>query len=138
MKILLEDIMLNYNATAKGLLKSRNYFAHHTISSPGIAHPIESVFEESYEVRAACRSFNLLKDGGMRKIARAFTKRMMIYQGVHIPDMYDMGYGYDIDESGIVNCSCVADNASTANAMLETVRYFPDLPCRKPKKCCPA
>ena len=120
--------MLNYDVVAKGLMKSRNYWAHHTISSPGMAHPIESVFEESYEVRAACRTYGLLNDGGQRKIARAFTKRMRVYQGIHIPDMYDMGYGYDLNNEGVVNCSCVADNASTANAMLETVRFFPDLP----------
>jgi hypothetical protein len=53
---------------------------------------------------------------------------MMEYQGVHWPDMFDMGYGYGLDDKGMVNCSCVADNASTADGMLEGVRYFPSLP----------
>ena len=98
----MEASVLSHHVIAKGLLKSRNYFAHHTISSPGMAHPFEAVFEESYEVRAACRSYDLLFDGNQRKIARAFTNRMIRWQGIHVPEMYDMGYGYDLDQHGSV------------------------------------
>src|ERR1019366_7845769 len=52
----------------------------------------------------------------------------MEYQGVNWPEMFDMGYGYNRDAQGMVNCSCVADNASTANGMLEVVCSFPHLP----------
>ena len=34
----------------------------------------------------------------------------------------------NMDEKGMVNCSCVADNASSANGMLEGVLCFPHLP----------
>ena len=119
---------LNPNVVARGLVKHWNYFSHHIIASPGMAHPMQACFEESYVVMGAARTMGLLDDARMTAICRRFNDRMMEYQGVHWPDMLDMGYGYIRDENGMVNCSCVADNASSANAMLEVVRCFPHLP----------
>ncbi|MBP6507742.1 MAG: hypothetical protein KA257_09270 [Opitutaceae bacterium] len=119
---------LNPTVVARGLVKHWNYFSHHIIASPGMAHPMQACFEEAYVVMGAARTMPLLDDARMTTIGRAFNSRMMKFQGVHHPDMFDMGYGYEFDEKGLVNCSCVADNASTANGMLEVVRVFPHLP----------
>lgn len=121
-------MQLNPTVVARGLIKHWNYFSHHIIASPGMAHPMQACFEEAYVVMGAARTMDLLDDARMTAIARRFNNRMMQYQGVHYPDMFDMGYGYNLDEKGVVNCSCVADNASTANGMLEGVRRFPHLP----------
>ena len=93
-----------------------------------MAHPMQACFEESYVVMGAARTMALLDDARMTAICRRFNDRMMQYQGVHHPDMFDMGYGYDLNADGQVNCSCVADNASTANGMLAGVKQFPHLP----------
>ena len=119
---------LNPTVVARGLIKHWNYFSHHIIASPGMAHPMQACFEESYVVTGAARTMSLLDDARMTAICRRFTNRMMQYQGVHHPDMFDMGYGYDLNADGLVNCSCVADNASTANGMLASVKQFPHLP----------
>jgi len=124
-------MQLDPNVTARGLVKLWNYFSHHIIASPGMAHPMQACFEESYVVSGAARAMDLLEDARMTAICRRFNKRQMQYQGVHWPDMYDMGYGYNTDAKGMVNCSCVADNASTANGILEGVRCFPHLPENK-------
>jgi hypothetical protein len=125
---LVNVMKLNPVVVARGLVKHWNYFSHHIIASPGMAHPMQACFEESYVATGAARTMALLNDARMTAVCRRFNSRMMEYQGVHWPDMYDMGYGYNFDAEGIVNCSCVADNASTANGMLEGVRYFPHLP----------
>ena len=114
-------MQLDPNVTARGLVKLWNYFSHHIIASPGMAHPMQACFEESYVVIGAARTMDLMGDARMTAICRRFNKRMMQYQGVHYPDMYDMGYGYNLDAKGMVNCSCVADNSSTANGMLATL-----------------
>lgn len=119
---------LDPNVIARGLVKHWNYFSHHIIASPGMAHPMQACFEEAYVVMGAARTMALLDDARMTAICRRFTGRMMEYQGVHWPDMFDMGYGYNRNAEGVPLCSCVADNASTANGMLEAVRYFPHLP----------
>ncbi|MBI3987864.1 MAG: hypothetical protein HY343_13145 [Lentisphaerae bacterium] len=119
---------LNPTVTARGLVKLWNYFSHHFIASPGMAHPMPSCFSEAYAVMGAARTMDLLDDAHQTAICRRFNVRMMQFQGVHWPDMFDMGYGYDRDAQGVVNCSCVADNASTANGMLTTVSRFPHLP----------
>lgn len=119
---------LNPTVVARGLIKHWNYFSHHIIASPGMAHPMQACFEESYVVTGAARTMALLDDARMTAICRRFNNRMMEYQGVHHPDMFDMGYGYDLNAEGLVNCSCVADNASTANGMLAGVKQFPHLP----------
>lgn len=119
---------LNPTVVARGLVKHWNYFSHHIIASPGMAHPMQACFEEAYVVMGAARTMPLLDDARMTAISRRFNGRMMKFQGVHHPDMFDMGYGYEFDKNGLVNCSCVADNASTANGMLEGVRQFPHLP----------
>jgi hypothetical protein len=93
-----------------------------------MAHPMQACFEEAYVVMGAARTMDLLGDARMTAVCRRFNARMMQYQGMHWPEMFDMGYGYDRDAKGMVNCSCVADNASTANGMLEAVRVFPHLP----------
>ncbi len=121
-------MQLDPTLTARGLVKLWNYFSHHIIASPGMAHPMQACFEESYVVIGASRTMDLLGDARMTAICRRYNKRMMQYQGVNYPDMLDMGYGYDRDANGMVNCSCVADNASTANGMLEAVHRFPHLP----------
>lgn len=121
-------MQLDPHVTARGLVKFWNYFSHHIIASPSMAHPMQACFEEAYVAMGAARTTGLLNDARMAAISRTFNKRMMEFQGVHWPDMFDMGYGYDRDASGMVNCSCVADNASTANGMLEGVRVFPHLP----------
>ena len=121
-------MQLNPTVVARGLIKHWNYFSHHIIASHGMAHPMQACFEEAYVVMGASRTMPLLDDARMTAIARRFNGRMMEYQGVHYPDMLDMGYGYNMDEKGMVNCSCVADNASSANGMLEGVRCFPHLP----------
>lgn len=122
---------LNSTVVARGLIKHWNYFSHHIIASPGMAHPMQACFEEAYVVMGAARTMALLDDARMTAICRRFNGRQMKYQSVHWPDMFDMGYGYDRDAKGMVNCSCVADNASTANGMLEGVRVFPHLPENK-------
>ena len=119
---------LNAAVVARGLVKHWNYFSHHIIASPGMAHPMQACFEEAYVVMGAARTMALLDDARMTAICRRFNGRMMEYQGVHWPDMLDMGYGYNRNAEGVVNCSCVADNASSANGMLESVRMFPHLP----------
>jgi hypothetical protein len=119
---------LNAAVVARGLVKHWNYFSHHIIASPGMAHPMQACFEEAYVVMGAARTMALLDDARMTAICRRFNGRMMEYQGVHWPDMLDMGYGYNRNAEGVVNCSCVADNASSANGMLEVVRQFPHLP----------
>lgn len=119
---------LDFNVTARGLVKHWNYFSHHIIASPGAAHPMQACFEEAYVVMAAARTMPLLDDARMTAICRRFNERQMRYQGVHWPEMYDMGYGYNRDEHGVPNCSCVADCSSTANGMLEGVLRFPHLP----------
>jgi len=119
---------LHPTVVARGLVRHWNYFSHHIIASPGMAHPMQACFEEAYVVMGAARAMDLLGDARMTAICRRFNDRMMKFQGVHWPEMYDMGYGYNRDAKGMVNCSCVADNASTANGMLEAVRYFPHLP----------
>lgn len=121
-------MQLNPDIIARGLVRHWNYFSHHIIASPGMAHPMQACFEEAYVVMGAARTMPLLDDARMTAIVRRFNGRMMEYQGVHHPDMFDMGYGYNFDDKGMVNCSCVADNASTANGMLEGVRCFPHLP----------
>ena len=121
-------MQLDPTITARGLVRLWNYFSHHIIASPGMAHPMQACFEESYVVIGAARTMDLLGDARMTAVCRRFNKRMMQYQGVHYPDMLDMGYGYNRDAKGMVNCSCVADNASSANGMLEGVRRFPHLP----------
>ncbi|MCW5549174.1 MAG: hypothetical protein KIT44_09445 [Opitutaceae bacterium] len=121
-------MQLDPNVTARGLVKLWNYFSHHIIASPGMAHPMQACFEEAYVVMGAARTMDLMGDARMTAICRRFNARMMEFQGVHYPDMFDMGYGYNRDAKGMVNCSCVADNASTANGMLEGVRHFPHLP----------
>ena len=118
---------LNPTVVARGLIKHWNYFSHHIIASPGMAHPMQACFEESYVVTCAARTMPLLDDARMTAICRRFNDRMMEYQGIHHPDMLDMGYGYKFNEDGLVHCSCVADNASTANGMLAGVRQFPHL-----------
>jgi len=124
-------MQLDPNVTARGLVKLWNYFSHHIIASPGAAHPMQACFEESYVVIGAARTMDLLGDARMTAVCRRFNQRMMDYQGCHWPDMFDMGYGYRRDAQGVVACSCVADNASTANGMLEGVRVFPHLPENK-------
>jgi hypothetical protein len=119
---------LNAAVVARGLVKHWNYFSHHIIASPGMAHPMQACFEEAYVVMGAARTMALLDDARMTAICRRFNSRMMEFQGVHWPDMLDMGYGYNRNAEGVVNCSCVADNASSANGMLEGVRMFPHLP----------
>ena len=119
---------LNPTVVARGLVRHWNYFSHHIIASPGMAHPMQACFEESYVVLGAARAMDLMGDARMTAICRRYNARMMEYQGVNWPEMFDMGYGYDRDASGMVNCSCVADNASTANGMLGAVRAFPHLP----------
>ena len=121
-------MQLDPNVTALGLIKLWNYFSHHIIASPGAAHPMRACYEESYAVIGAARMMDLLGDARMTAICRRFNKRMMEYQGVHYSDMFDMGYGYRRDAQGVVACSCVADNAATANGMLEGVARFPHLP----------
>lgn len=119
---------LNPTVTARGLVKLWHYFSHHSVASPGMAHPLPSCFAESYVVKGAARTMDLMGDARQTEICRRFNVRMMAFQGVHWPDMFDMGYGYNRDAKGMVNCSCVADNASTANGMLEVIGHFPHLP----------
>lgn len=121
-------MQLNLDVVARGLVRHWNYFSHHIIASPGMAHPMQACFEEAYVVMGAARTMPLLDDARMTAMVRRFHGRMMEYQGVHYPDMFDMGYGYQRNADNIPLCSCVADNASTANGLLEGVRCFPHLP----------
>ena len=122
-------MQLDTTIVARGLIKHWNYFSHHIIAqTDGMAHPMQALFEESYVVMGAAHTMDLLSDARMTGICRRFNHRMMEFQGVHHPAMFDMGYGYKFDDQWMVDCSCVADNASTANGMLESVRMFPHLP----------
>jgi hypothetical protein len=122
-------MQLDPDVTARGLVRHWNYFSHHIIAqTDGMAHPMQALFEEAYVVMGAAHAMDLLADARMTNIGRRFSRRMLQFQGVHWPDMFDMGYGYNRDAKGVVSCSCVADNASTANGLLESVRVFPHLP----------
>lgn len=121
-------MQLNADIVARGLVRHWNYFSHHIIASPGMAHPMQACFQEAYVVMGAARTMPLLDDARMTAIVRRYLNRMMEYQGVHYSDMFDMGYGYQRNAENVPLCSCVADNASTANGMLEGVRCFPHLP----------
>ncbi|MFM1851481.1 MAG: hypothetical protein RIS54_1165 [Verrucomicrobiota bacterium] len=121
-------MQLQPDIIARGLVRHWNYFSHHIIASPGMAHPMQACFEEAYVVMGAARTMPLLDDARMTAIVRRFHDRMMDYQGVAYPDMFDMGYGYKRNAENVPQCSCVADNASTANGLLEGVRCFPHLP----------
>lgn len=118
---------LNATVAAQGLIRHWNYFSHHIIASPGMAHPMQACFEEAYVVMGAAHTMGLLGDARMTAMCRRYNHRMMEFQGVHYPDMFDMGYGYNRNADNVPLCSCVADNASTANGMLEVVRMFPHL-----------
>ncbi|MCF7689437.1 MAG: hypothetical protein K9M98_09250 [Cephaloticoccus sp.] len=122
-------MQLDANVVARGLIKHWNYFSHHIIAqTDGMAHPMQACFEEAYVAMGAAHTMGLLSDARMTGICRRFNHRMMDFQGGHHPNMFDMGYGYKFNDQGMVDCSCVADNASTANGMLEGVRMFPHLP----------
>lgn len=121
---------LNPDVVARGLIRHWNYFSHHIIASPGMAHPMQACFEEAYVVMGSALTMDLLDDARMTAVCRRFCARMMEFQGVHYPDMFDMGYGYNRNDQGVPLCSCVADNASTANGMLDTIAQFPHLPER--------
>ena len=53
---------LNPTVVARGLIKHWNFFSHHIIASPGMAHPMQACFEESYVVTGAARTMALLDD----------------------------------------------------------------------------
>ena len=119
---------INPKVATKGLLTLTNWFSAHTVWNCGMALSMESCFEESYAVRAMIKAGRLLGLGRTEKVAHACCDRYLQFQGVHETDMYDMGYGYNIDQNGMVACSCVADAASVAASIVETVMAYPDYP----------
>jgi hypothetical protein len=120
--------MFDQETVAKGLLRLTNWFSSYNMWFCGMASTMEGAFEESYAVRAMLHAERVLGIGHMQDIAHTYCDLMIKLQGAHWEDMFDMGYGYDLDDRGVVNCSCVADNASTARAILETVKAYPDYP----------
>lgn len=120
--------MIDKETVARGLLRLTNWFSSYNMWFCGMANSMEGAFEESYAVRAMLHAERVLGIGHMQDIAHTYCDLMVKLQGAHWEDMFDMGYGYDLDDHGMVNCSCVADNASTARAILETVQAYPDYP----------
>ena len=66
---------LNPSVVARGLVRHWNYFSHHIIASPGMAHPMQACFEEAYVVMGASRTMGLLDDARMTAICRRFNAR---------------------------------------------------------------
>ena len=120
--------MFDYNIVAQGLLRLTNWFSRFGVWDCGMASSMEASFEESYEIRALLHTERVLKLGHAQDVAHSFCNLMLSLQGVHYPDMYDMGYGYDLDANGMVNCSCVADCCSVARAIIDTINAYPDYP----------
>lgn len=120
--------MLDYDVVAQGMLRLTNWFAKFGLWDCGMASSMEASFEESYEVRAMLHAEKVLGLGHIQDVAHSFCDLMLGLQGVHEENMYDMGYGYDRDREGRVNCSCVADCCSVAGAIVETVNAYPDYP----------
>lgn len=119
---------INPKVVTKGLLTFTNWFSAHSVWNCGMALAMESSFEESYAVRAMIKAGKILGLGRTEKVAHACCDRYLQFQGVHEKDMFDMGYGYNIDDKGMVACSCVADAASVAASIIETVMAYPDYP----------
>lgn len=117
--------MLDYNVVAQGVLRLTNWFARFSLWDCGMASSMEASFEESYEVRALLHAEKVLGLGHIQDVAHSYCDLMVKLQGVHEENMYDMGYGYDRNKEGIVNCSCVADCSSVARAIIETVKAYP-------------
>lgn len=60
------------------------------------------------DAHVTARITDLMGDARMTAICRRFNARMMKFQSVHHPDRFDMGYGYNRDAQGMVNCSCAS------------------------------
>jgi Glycosyl hydrolase family 76 len=112
------------------ILKSvTDWWLQNGMFDPGGPFQFEAVFEESYVVRAALQVAPTLATGDRASLeggAFAFCSRVVGYQGVQgPPEALFMGYGLKI-ENGMVELSCIADQASIANAVLETFEQFPN------------
>ena len=116
------------DALAKGLLTLTNWFGGHTMWHCGMAMSMEASFEESYAIRAMLRAEQTLHLGRLHAVAHAASDRNLLFQSIHEEDMFDMGYGYNKDAAGMVNCSCVADASSVASAVVETATAVPGYP----------
>lgn len=119
---------LDHELVARGLLRLTNWWSRSDTYDCGCAFATGPVFVESYGVRAALRVERLLHLGLGRRVAHAFCDRVVAWQGLAETDMYCMGYGLERNADGVPSCSCVADAASSALALCDTVAAYPDSP----------
>lgn len=120
--------MYDYDTIARGLLRLTNWFSNYNIWFCGMGSSMEASFEESYAIRALLHTERVLGIGHIQNVAHNYCNLMLRLQGAHWENMFDMGYGYELDENGMINCSCVADNASVARAIIDTVKAYPEYP----------
>ncbi len=119
---------MNSEIITKCLLTSTNWVSSHDIWVCSMAQTTPSSFMESHVVRAILKLGKLLNLGKAETVAHVACDRYLLFQGVQEKDVFDMNYGYDVDEHGKVNCSCIADAASVAASIVQTVMAYPDYP----------
>ena len=118
--------MISYENTAEAFLRLTRWWSMNDVWDCGMAYTIGPTFEEAYEIRAAIIADRVLHLGQVRHVAHSFSDRAIATQGVAEENMYYMGYAANRDENGIPACSCVADACSSASAILDTVKAYPD------------
>ena len=118
--------MIDYENTAEALLRLTRWWSMNDVWHCGMAFTIGGVFQEAYEIRAAIIAGRVLRLGQARHVAHSFSDRALQTQGLAEENMYYMGYAANRNENGIPWCSCVADACSSAAAILDTVKAYPD------------
>lgn len=121
----------DYDVVAEGLTRFTNWWRTNDVWDGGIAFTIGPTFEEAYAVRAAIVADRLLSLRRGEAVSKAFCDRSVGLQGVVEDDMYFMGYGCERNAEGVPACSCVADAASNALAILDTIAAYPETPGRE-------
>jgi hypothetical protein len=120
--------MVSYKNTAEAILRLTRWWSMNDVWDCGMAYTIGPTFEEAYEIRAAIISDRVLHLGQVKQVAHSFCDRALSTQGIAEENMYYMGYAANRDANGVPACSCVADACSSAAAILDTVKAYPDSP----------
>lgn len=118
--------MFDYNVVAEGFLRLTNWFSNYSMWFCGMAPSMEANFEESYAMRGLLHAERVLGLGHIQNVVHTYCDLMVGLQGSHETNMYDMGYGYERNEDGMVNCSCVADCGSVARAIIDIIKAYPE------------
>jgi hypothetical protein len=121
-------MMIDCDVVSTGLVRLTNWWSMSDVWDCGMAFTLGPVFEEAYEIRAAMLAEKTLSLGQARSVAHAFCDRALLTQGMVEENMYFMGYGCQRNSAGIPNCSCVADACSSATAIADTLKTYPDSP----------